>query len=340
MFSISCLNPKKPNIEIWYGNEQYFGSPGNTQPYINILGNIRASTGIAKAYYSINEGSDETITLGSDLHRLAATGDFNIEFNRDLLTPGLNSVCITAIDSSDRKSEATVKIHYKNNETWPLPFNLNWDTVKNIQDVAHVINGKWELTDLGVRVKDPYFDRIIALGDRNWKNYEVSVEVIFHNYEKPIKGRGAPYFNVTHAAIASRWIGYTPDNNNPYRGWYPLGASCEFRLTRNLDSCSYRILGGGRTGNYHPNEFHSIKMNTKYIMKTSTKTIGNDSALFRAKLWESGIDEPEKWDVSYIKSPEEVESGCILLIAHHTDVTFGSIKVNPIRSNGSESSNY
>jgi hypothetical protein len=326
----SCKNKPKPTIEVWYGEQQHFGKLGNAHPYINILGNVRSEAGIRECRYSLNNGVYQTFPIGSDLHRLANHGDFNIEFRRELLVKGRNEVSIEVIDSSEKTAAKTVILEYTDHNTWPLPFEIRWDTVKNIQDVVQVCDGRWEITEEGLRVMEPYYDRVVAFGDNYWENYEITAEVIFHSYVKPRKGREAPFFSVTHAAIASRWIGYSHDEHNPHRKWYPIGATCEFRLSPELDSCSFRILGGARKGEYSPKLVHTILLNKKYILKTSTATLDSISTVYKAKLWPADREENDTWDIIYTKSPEDVKSGCALLIAHHTVVTFGSIKAIPI----------
>jgi len=325
---VACTKTDNPVIVLWYGDEQTFGIPGNTQKFINILGNISSETPISETTYSLNDGSVMPFMLGTDLHRLAKSGDFNIEFDRTLLHPGVNTLQIFATDSAGNEASSKVNIHYTDGRIWPLPYSINWDTVSNIQNVVQVLDGKWEINENGIHIMEPYYDRTLAIGDSSWKNYEVTAEVTFINYTKPYKG--APNYNVTHAALASHWPGFDPDEFSPYRKWYPLGATCEFRLSHNLDSCGFRILGGGKLKNDKALVYHKITLGEKYLMKSSTQTIGNDSTIFRAKLWLDGTDEPAGWDISFLKTPTEIDAGCALIISHHSDVIFGKIEAVPL----------
>jgi len=320
----ACSNNGSIKIQLWYGDEQYFGFPGNTQKYINILGNVSSVNAIESAEFTINDGFPVHFLTGTDLHRLAGDGDFNIEFERNLLVNGKNKVLISVRDSLGNKTSAKIQLHYSDTGKWPLPYSIKWDTVKNIQDVVQVLDGKWELTSDGVRILEPYYDRTLAFGDESWTDYEVKAEVMFHSYTKPYSG--PPNYDVTHAAIASRWPGFDVDNFSPYRKWYPLGATCEFRLFDNTDSCSFRILGGGKISNMKPQKTHKVRMGETYYMKTGCQSLGADSALFSARLWHSSDEEPTEWDIQLIKYPEVIKSGCALVIAHHTEVTFGAIE--------------
>ena len=93
----SCEQDKTPlpeaTINIWYGDEQPFGTLGHPQKQINILGNVQTNDSLSRVYYTLNDATDKyPLTLGSDLHRLAAKGDFNIEIDRDRLQKGANTV--------------------------------------------------------------------------------------------------------------------------------------------------------------------------------------------------------------------------------------------------------
>jgi hypothetical protein len=44
-------------IDVWYGEEQTFGSLGNPQEWVNIMGNVSDSDGIASLSYSLNGGA-------------------------------------------------------------------------------------------------------------------------------------------------------------------------------------------------------------------------------------------------------------------------------------------
>lgn len=328
LYFSTCTPHAPPVISIWYGDEQRFGLPGNSQKYINVLGHISSKTSLQATFYCINGGRNIPFQLGSDLHRLAKSGDFNIEFLRDLLSVGQNSLVITAIDSTGQSAQKKVTLHYREGHAWPLPYTLRWDTVTNIQEVVQVLDGKWEITPDGIRIREPYYDRTLAFGDSTWCDYEVTAEVKFHTFMNPSKG--APSYNVTHAALALRWPGFDVDAHQPHRKWYPLGATCEFRLTAGKDRCRFRILAGGPLKNDQPETSHEILLEKWYTMKARVESLEMGASCYKAKLWPSDLPEPEGWDISFVKAPEEVFSGCALAIAHHSEVTFGVIQAAPI----------
>ncbi len=321
-------------IDIWYGDQQSFGKPGITQKWINILGNVYAENGIKDLNYTLNGGQPKKLTIGSDLHRLAATGDFNIDLTVNDCNAGENTVVVSVIDSAENTSKRQIEFSFEKDRHWPLPYIIKWSEVSNIQDVVHVIDGHWEITDKGLHNLDTYYDRVISFGDTSWVNYEVSTSVIFHGFTPPAEG--PPTYNVSHAAIAMRWTGHDEDDLQPHRKWYPLGATAEFRLTKNLDSCRWRIFDGPKPNsvNFHIEQPHkdyrNIQLNRKYGMKHRVRTIGRDSTLYQVKLWLYDEPEPPEWDFQGIEVEENHHAGSALLIAHNTSVTFGDVTVHSV----------
>ena len=64
-----------PLINVWYGEDQIFG-PRVPQPFVNILGNVRDSAGLAWLSYSLNGGPPTLLSIGPDGRRLECQGDF------------------------------------------------------------------------------------------------------------------------------------------------------------------------------------------------------------------------------------------------------------------------
>jgi hypothetical protein len=92
-------NPADPAgemIHIWYGPEQHFGHLGRPQRWINVLGNISRPGGVDSVTFSLNEQAERKLSLGSDLHRLALPGDFNVELAWEEVPPGEHDLRITA----------------------------------------------------------------------------------------------------------------------------------------------------------------------------------------------------------------------------------------------------
>ena len=333
-FIASCKSDKVKHydcleIEFWYGKHQVFGKPGIAQKWINILGNVKAVHGIQTLYYSLNEEDTIKLSWGQDKHRLSNNGDFNIDINIELAEVGDNSVEVSVIDSAGHHYFERMTFDLISGSSWPLPYSVNWSEVSNIQDAVQVVDGNWELTSEGIRTKDPWYDRVIAIGDSAWRNYELTTTVIFHGYTSPVKE--PPNYGVSHAALASRWPGHDLDHYQPHRKWYPLGATCEFQLKDDLDSCRWRILGGQRIKMEDDTQLFAIQLGNKYYLKSRVDMIDKDSTRYSVKIWSFKEPEPEDWDLTTIEGPGDIQSGSALIIAHNTDVTFGNIYVNPVK---------
>ena len=330
----SCEKPKytghstNSKINFWYGENQSFGTPGLAQRWINILGNIHVDDGLTALYYSLNGTDTVSLSWGQDNHRLANHGDFNIDIHYNNAKEGTNEVVVTMVDSSGNTFFKSMKFLLQKGKSWPLPYNIDWEKVKNIQEVCQVVDGNWKLTPEGIRTLDPWYDRIIAIGDSSWRNFEITTSVIFHAYTSPVKD--PPNYGVSHAALASRWPGHDRDNKQPHIKWYPLGATCEFQLKDNLDSCRWRILGGRSIRTEDTYQNFPIQLDSKYFLKSRVENIDKDDTRYRVKIWAAGKPEPEVWQLTAVEGPDDVQYGSALIIAHNTDVTFGNISVKSI----------
>ena len=318
-----------PSIALWYGNVQHFGTVGNAQQWVNVLGNVRSEAGIAQLSYRLNRGVAHPLSTGPDGRRLAQSGDFNVEIHRDSLRSGINEVLIAVTDSAGAVAEQMATVHYTDQTTWSLPYSVVWDEVDTLQKAVQIVDGHWRQVPGGIRTVAPYYDRVIALGDTSWSDYEVTTSVIFHGFTPPLSG--PPTFGVSHAAIASRWPGHDNDDKQPRVKWFPLGATAEFRLTTHLDSCRWRVFDGEHLYVEDTTKISMITLGTRYHMKHRVQQQGAARTRYQVKLWQEGTLEPKEWDLEAVETAEEnIRSGSALLIAHNTDVTFGNVEVVPL----------
>jgi hypothetical protein len=331
LFSYSCKSDQTiqdPVIDVWYGEKQVFGVPGHTQKWVNILGNATATNGIKSLSYTLNSSKPVQLSWGRNDTRLANTGDFNIEIDRKTLREGANTLMISLVDSLDKSAKQKVIVENITDNIWPLPYSVEWSKVENIQDVVQIVDGKWELTPEGLKTVEPYYDRVIALGDSTWRNYEIKTSVVFHDYAQPL--RKPPTYGVTHAALASRWPGHDADNNQPHIKWWPLGATCEFQLRANLDSCRWRILGNNKIRAENKDQFKKIELGKKYMMKSQVQTLESGETRYRVKFWDENESEPADWQLENREGQDDLQYGSALLLAHNSNVTFGDIHIRAI----------
>ena len=316
-----------PVIDLWYGDEQYFGRLGTPQRWINVLGRVYSVHGTKSVEYRLNDGPAHSLSLGPDPYRLPRPGDFNIELAVDDLRDGFNRVLIHAQDRRGNESERIVTLHYSGGHIWPLPYRIKWSEVGRIGDAAQVVDGLWRLLPDGVRTIESGYDRVIAIGDQTWRDYEVRVSVTFHAFAPPVEG--PPGFGVTHAAVAVRWPGHDEDSHQPHVKWFPLGSTAEFRLSPTLEGSAWRILGGPEQ-EVEAKRGRRIELGEPYRIAVRVETLPGGDTRYRAKLWAAVEPEPTAWQVTAVEGMEDVQSGSTLLIAHHTDVTFGDVTVTPL----------
>ncbi|MCF8263334.1 MAG: T9SS type A sorting domain-containing protein [Melioribacteraceae bacterium] len=305
-----------PVVEIWYGDTQNFGLIGNPQKWINILGNVSDANGISSLSYSLNSGASVNINFGPDTKRLLSTGDFNVEIDRADLTDGANSVEITATDALGASTSQEVTLNYTSGNVWSLPYTADWSSISNIEDVnsvANLVDGDWQLTPNGIRTSASGYDRLIVLGDESWtSNYEVTSEFIVHSV-----GSGSG------VGFAIGWQGHE-GNASPRLNWPLEGIG----WVRNFGSLRILTYDNG----IQAQQSVSMNLETKYILKAKSEDIGGGLSRFSVKIWEDGEAEPTNY---MITSDITDRDGSVLLITHMADVTWGNISINPITGNQS-----
>ena len=71
---------------------------GQPQRWANLLGTVVDPDGIANAYFTVNGGARQALTIGDDDRRLEGPNAFNVEASFSDFIRGLNSVLITIVD--------------------------------------------------------------------------------------------------------------------------------------------------------------------------------------------------------------------------------------------------
>jgi hypothetical protein len=202
---------------------------------------------------------------------------------------------------------------------WPETYYLDWSAANSINDVAQVVDGQWRLEGNMVRTVSPGYDRLIAIGDRSWTNYEITVPVIVH-------GINADYLYTPIVGILTRWQGHVADGNQPSEQWWPLGALGCYRFGPNplfqLWVKSYDIWN-------QPDSSFVFQTGIEYTLKMRSETVGNDS-FYKFKIWKSTESEPTGWNVTAEELNDDLTTGSILLLAHEVDASFGNVTISSI----------
>jgi len=304
-----------PVINIWYGASQVFGQIGNPQKWVNILGKVTDEDGIASLVYSLNGDIELPLTIGPDDRRLDAEGDFNIEIDITDLIAGTNLVVITAKDDLGYQSSETVEVEYVDGKVWPRTYKIDWSATQNIQEVVQIVDGYWILEGNSIRSIARGYDRLIAIGDMVWDNYEVTVPITMHSH-------GVSY----GVGILLRWIGhYDWDGSQPRWGWYPIGALGWFRNGK-------LVLQGGGTSLHIEDDSFTLTPGDCYIFKMRVEKIPEQGFKYSFKIWKDGLTEPSKWNLLGQEDTGDLQNGSILLVSHWVDASFGPVSVRPINT--------
>jgi regulation of enolase protein 1 (concanavalin A-like superfamily) len=312
------FDPEGPAIDIWYGAQQPFGNLGQPQPWANILGNVSDSDGVSALEYTLNGASAVALSVGPDGRRLVSSGDFNVDLATANLNAGANLVAIKATDGLGNVNTDTVTVNYQPAPIWPLPYTIEWDSLSgdaDIQNVAQVVDGKWTLDGSQVRTVEPGYDRLIAIGDMAWDDYEVLVPITINTQPSSFG-----------AGILFRWNGHTDSPaqcGQPKCGWLPLGAILWAR--------SGRIEVYGNGGSIIDTQSRTLTSGVTYWFRgrVETNAIGG---LYKLKVWEDGQPEPGDWDITGQENLTDPQNGSMMLITHQADVSFGPVTVTNLPS--------
>ena len=334
------LSAKASDINVWYGDVQKFGEIGHAQRWVNILGHVSEPESIEPFTLSYSlEGVPTVFSLsvGPDGRRLNDAGDFNVEIDFTNLASGANNVIVEARDQSNNIITSKTVTVNKYDNIWPIPYSIDWFSVGQIQDVAQIVDGYWIIDTDGVRSIQPGYDRIIAIGDDTWTDYEVTVPITINGIdEDAFNPLIYPYSVGPGIGIILRWHGHVDalDGSQPTWGWWETGSSSWYEF---LEDGQGGLQGGlflAGDGFYSEDPYgRTLDFGVSYIWKMRVQTIAGVGSLYSSKLWESGQSEPQEWQMAGLvdsKTVEYLENGSFLLIAHHVDGTFGDVSAMPV----------
>ncbi|HEX9857293.1 MAG TPA: hypothetical protein VGA75_02985, partial [Paracoccaceae bacterium] len=311
-------------IDVWYGLEQSFGTPGEGQKWINVLGNVAGA--VTSLSYSLNGGPARALSVGADTRRLQNPGDFNIDIAYSELNGSAvdDVVRITATLADGTVYTRDVIIDYQAGNAWDPNYSVDWQTVTNIQDAVQVVDGTWAFDADGARPLDLGYDRLLVLGDRNWDNYTLNLTITMHDLDN-VDPRGR---DGGALAIGMLWGGHTDDpisNWQPKSGWEPGAA---FFYETRFKSHSYHnfteVLGS---------KAFTLEEGHSYNFTVQVEQVGLYDRRYSLKVWEVGTAEPLGWTLQTVEVfsiDEAPATGSIYLNAHYYDVTFGDIAVSEI----------
>ncbi len=317
-FSIQKEPTSQVAIDIWYGQKQIIGHHGVPQRWVNVLGRVTPRNRTHSLTYSLNGGSPVRLRLGPDGRRLVSSGDFNAEISVGALQPGENELVFTAKDKQGGVTKETVLLDYQPDLMKEVaPYAVDWRSLKSneeIQQVTQVVDGRWEISGDKLHTADMGYDRLVAIGDRHWQDYQVEVPITIHKLSSRY-GIG----------VLMRWNGHTDDpvvTRNPRSGWLPLGAIGWFH--------NGRLTISGTHWRADSKQLRRPTVGATYIFKMQVQTQSNGRPVYRLKVWRQGKPEPKNWDVVARGRAPNPKHGSMMLIAHKTDASFGPVKITPL----------
>ena len=312
--------PAQPTLQIWYGDSQTFGQPGVSQQWINILGNVSDFNEIASLTYTLNGGAPQPLSMGEDTVRLVDAGDFNAEIDYASLTPGNNTVVITATDKQGLTTIRGLSVNYLAGRTWPSSYSItNWPT--NLQSAGQIVDGLWQRQPDGtVRTVQQGYDRVIAIGDRvTWKNYLVTAEVTLNWLDPWAYQIGIVVGWQGHTAVQyGQTLSVQPRIGHPFPAfpsWGNIFGPPELYIWTNTASVVEGQLA---------RKARTLQTGVKYIFKCRVQQNSSGGSLFSFKVWPASSTEPAAWD---LQANGELSQGSILLGAYRADVTFGQVTI-------------
>lgn len=309
------------SIDVWYGPIQRFGVLGVPQPTINILGNVAPPPGraITLLEYSLNDAPRVMLSVGPDDRRLAEPGDFNIDLEIWEVDEGENTLEIFAADDLGNEASELVLVEFDPEAVWPLPYTARWEEGP-VDELAWVVDGLWDVEEGVLRPVQIAYDRIVAIGDRTWTDYEVTAPITIHGidpsgFEPPSNGPGI--------GLALRWPGHRDlRGEQPDEGFLPLGAIGWYHFEKE-GSNLLQILGNDLG---QSNRERSLELDVPYIFKMRVETVTEKDGLYRLKVWRASEPEPAGWDIERHELSGDPQCGSALLIAHHVDASFGDVE--------------
>ena len=320
-----------PVIDVWYGDEQSYGGVGIPQPYYNVVGNVSDPDGVASLSYSLNGGPSTTLSIGTDNRRLANPGDFNVDLVEAALVDGTNEVVITATDTLGNSRSQSVTVEYTD-RVWPTSYTADWSATTEIGSVAQVVDGEWALTPDGVRTTDPDYDRLIAIGDTSWTDYEIEVPITIHALDA--EGFRSPESAGAGIGLLMRWNGHTEMpiyGYQPKTGWLPYGA-IGWYWWNSPGAGSLRI--DGNYGQVLDERLAPVSVGGSYVYKMRVETIVGVGGRYSLKVWPAGGTEPSTWTLVAQEDMTDPQNGSLMLLAHHVDATFGDVTIRPLAGPG------
>ncbi|MEL7473772.1 MAG: hypothetical protein AAGK04_10685 [Planctomycetota bacterium] len=321
------------SIDVWGGEEQHLGQIGHASRPTRILGRASAEAGIDSVSYAINGRGRFPVSVGPSAFRLGRDGDFCLEFSRDRLVQGENVITLWANDREGAELESQIKIHIDKNTRWPLPFETDWANAERPQDLCEIADGCWGIEHGGLRTLEPGYDRMVAIGDVRWRHYEITATVTIHDVDRSPRVLGWPSMGPAFG-VQVRWEGHHDWGDiKPARGWFPFGAMARLEHDEDLPESEmrFRLRGPGFVEPLAA-EAHGrhVEPGMSFVFRVASQTGPDGRGVYGASVWHADEPEPETPQLTARGLDRETPAGSAVIMAHHTDVTIGRVRAEPL----------
>jgi hypothetical protein len=326
-------------IEVWHGVEQRVGHLGEAQADFNLLGRVREPDQLVSLQYRVNDAIPVELNVRG-YRRLAADGDFNADIPIESLMPGANTVTLEGRFADGQKVRREVTVERLSGST-PLPLEIDWADVADPQDVGQYVDGEWRLGEQGLRTGEVGYDRLFLIGERDWQDYEITAEVTVHR----VTEKTGPVSGDNGLGLVMRFAGHTVGGEDqfpvaqPKWGYQPFGAIAWLRWKKGApQGPAFRQAQLGSVKDETDHGTIEIRPGQRYVMKARAQTLPDDAwghgvSRYAFKIWPAGTAEPKSWDwQDVLTSGTALRRGAVGLLAHHVDVSFGKILIEPLDS--------
>jgi len=330
----TSAKPKIPvlYIEVWNGKNNRVGHLGDVQDDFNVPGHVYSKYPLSSFTYSLNGGED--VPLNTFVYRrIVNQGDFNADIPVAMMKTGVNIIKLKAVNIHNQSAESVVKVTKTAKGEYPFPVNIHWSSVRNIEDVGHCSDGRWEVGPDGLRTVQIGYDRVFLIGNKKWKDYEVACKVTIHGLSKK---NGPQSWIVRHAGFCLRWSGHSLEDNKPGDqpkwGLHPRGGIVWLTIVDGKFPPIRQFYPGDSESSKTFEPF-TVSPRKPFWMKGRCETLpdNNDGAgvtKYSFKVWDVGTDEPAEWDYQEIQtSAKALRTGGCALVAHELDASFGDISI-------------
>ena len=248
----------------------------------------------------------------------------------DCSTPSEYHVTCGYMRAFVKKHEFFWQWPYGTARLWPQAYTTDWSSsAGSFAEQAQVIDGQWRVEADGVRPISTGFDRLLTLGDRGWKDYEVTVPVTLHSTDSSKSDVGV--------GIAVGWQGHNAWDQ-PRKG-HPTGGLCLYSRGQ-PEPAPLRLQIG-----YSPGPTDDTLMavqdppqalipDVAYVFRFRQHRVQSGSTQYSCKVWQANAPEPAAWtlvaDIPDWPGETDQHPGSAVLVAHNADATFGDVTIAPV----------